>query len=87
MAEDNLAAADALVEGCFSIAGLGATQEGGLGAQPDSLEGSLIANSTRGGSTYRAWSMGVSGSTPVAVGSDSYWVPLVHRPTFSHVSR
>ena len=75
--EAGLAVTDALAVGRpglleGEVAEIGATKEGGLGAQPDSLVGSLIAKSTREGNTYRAWSMGVSGSGPGAVGSSSY---------------
>ena len=56
MEEASLAATDALAVGRLgmmegNIAEMGATKEGGLGAQPDSLAGSLIARSTREGST------------------------------------
>ena len=56
MSEASLAATGALAVGCFgmlegNIAEMGATKEGGLGAQPDSLAGSLRASRTRAGST------------------------------------
>ena len=58
--EGGLAAIGAMAVGCLvgvgamlegDLAAMGATMEVGVGSQPDSLEGSLRARITRGGST------------------------------------